>query len=656
MTGQVDPRLAVALRVARRENLKPPPRLNLVEWADEYRFLSPEASSEPGKWHTSRVEVARGMMLAVSDPNVHEITVMCCTQLAKTELILNIIGYFVHQDPAPMLVIQPTEHIAEAFSKDRVDPMFRDSPALRDRLGDKKSRSGNNTILHKQFPGGHLTMVGANAPGNLAMRPVRVVLCDEVDKYPTSAGGEGDPIKLASERSATFWNYLIIKTCSPTIEGRSRIALEYEASDKRVYEVPCPHCDERLEMKWENVTWPEGEPEAAAYVCGACGVKWTEPDRLRAIKAGQWRATAAFKGHAGFKVSKLASPWEPLAKLAAKWESCKGNPELMKTFYNTQLAEVFKDIADAPEWQRLYDKREKYAPNTVPAEVGFLTAGVDVQKDRLELEIVGWCRDKRSYSIDYRVIVGDTEDEGPTGPWAELGAMLVGEQWEHESGANVPLRYTAVDSGYRTSIVYDFCRKIGMSRVAPVKGREDQALVISAPRAIDRKRDGKTAPRGVKLYTVGSSMIKAEFYAWLRLNKDTEAGTVPPGYCHFPEYDERHFRELTSERVGVKLVRGYPREVWEKTPGVRNEPLDCRVYARAAAAIVGIDRLRDRDWEKLFEQLGTKAPPPSSPPQDAGKASPAAKPAEPEPSTVAKPAPAAPAAKPRRSSFWDRRR
>lgn len=594
-------KLAEALAKARRENLKPPPTLDLVQWADTYRFLSAEASSEPGRWKTSRVEVARGPMMAVTEPGVREITVMSCTQLMKTEVLLNIIGYFIHQDPAPMLLLQPTVNIAKAFSKDRVDSMCRDTPALRGRVRDKKSRDSGNTMQHKQFPGGHLTMVGANAPGDLAMRPVRVVLCDEVDKYPASAGDEGDPIKLAAERSATFWNRLIVKTCSPTIEGASRIALEYEQSDRRVFEVPCPHCDHRAEMRWENVIWPEGEPDLAMYACPECGALWKEAERQDAIGRGTWRATAPFRGHAGFKASKLASPWEPIGALAVKFERAQGNPELLKTFYNTQLAETYKDQGEKPAWEPIYERREEYPIGTAPADVAFLTCGVDVQKDRWELEIVGWCPGRRSYSVDYRVILGDTANKDE---WGKIAAVLF-EKWPHASGVELPLRMMCIDSGYRTSEVYAFCRQFGLGRVAPVKGKDDQQPIISSPRAIDFRRDGK-AIKGVKIYTVGVSTAKAELYGWLKLERPK--GAPPPaGWCHFPQYSESHFKELTSEHTITKLVRGYAREQWTKTPGLRNEPLDCRVYARAAAAIVGMDRMKPADWTAVFGTYGLPA-------------------------------------------------
>lgn len=580
---------------ARAQNLKPPPKLNLVEWADEYRYLSREASSQPGRWRTSQVEVARGPMLAVTEPGVREITIMACTQLLKTELILNLIGYFCDQDPAPMLAIQPTVNLAQSFSKDRVTPMFRDTPVLQGKLSDVRAREGGNTILSKQFPGGHITFVGANSPTDLASRPVRVVLCDEVDKYPWDAGGEGDPIRLAFERSATFFNRLLIKACSPTVEGRSRIDAEYESSDKRVYQVPCQHCGHRAEMQWENVTWPEGQPELAGYACGECGVIWTEAERRRSISQGTWVATAPFKGHAGFRVNKLASPWEPLSVLAEKWERIKatGNPEQLKTFFNTQLAQTFKEAQEAPPWQDLADRKKSYPLNRPPRGVLFLTAGVDVQKDRVEVEIVGWGRGGRSWSIDYRVIHGYTSRPEV---WTKLGALL-SETWTTEDGALLNIQLMAVDSGYNTSKVYAFARKHG-SRVASIKGKDNQPTIIIPPKTIDVARSGKRLPYSVKLYTVGVGVVKDEVYGALRLTPNDD-GSTPDGYCDFPDYTEEHFKALTAETKALVLVRGYPREIWQKPPGARNEQLDCRVYARAAAAIVGMDRMKPADWDAL---------------------------------------------------------
>lgn len=616
LTATLERRLAEV----RRRALRPPPKLNLVQWADRHRYLSREASALPGKWSTSHVEVARGPMMAYSQPAVHTLTVMCCTQLLKTELMLNITGYHMHQDPAPIIVMQPTVSMGEAFSKDRVDPMLRDSPALSEHVPKKKSREGGNTILHKQFPGGQLTIIGANAPGELAMRPVRIVLRDEVDKYPEDVGGEGDPLAIIAERAATFWNHKIVNACSPTVEGRSRIAREYESGDQRVFEPPCPHCGHREEMRWEMVRWPEGKPEEAMYHCPGCGAGWSEPERQRALKAAGklpefidengchhgygWRATKPFNGHASFRASKLASPWEPMPKLAEKWVKAQSDVQLLKAFMNTQLAETWKEKGEAPEWQRLYDRRELYGRNVVPLGGVLLTAGVDVQKDRIEVELVAWGRRMQTWSIDYRVFMGDTADpDGPESPWRQLDAMLA-EQWEHESGVFMQLRVMAVDTGYNTQTVYNWCRKYPNNRVMAIKGDEHGATLIGQPKPVDVMRNGKRIARGLKLWHIALDIAKSELYGWLRQDRPSEDDTLlPVGWARFPEYGEEYFRQLTAEQLVSKVVRGYRRWQWEKTRE-RNEALDCRVYARAAAAMAGIDRWKEPQWAELERSLG----------------------------------------------------
>lgn len=587
--------LAERLKQSRKNTLAPSPKLNLVQWADQYRYLSPESSSIPGKWRTSNVEAARGPMLAVTDPKVKKITVMGPTQLLKTELINNIVGYFIHQDPAPMIVMQPTGKMAEAWSKDRLDKMLRDTPAIAGRVKDKRSRDSDNTILHKSFPGGHITVVGSNSPSDLAMRPVRVVLCDEVDKYPESAGKEGDPIKLIEERSDTFWNALAVRVCSPTIQGRSRIEAEYELSDKRVYNGRCPHCNQLDELKWENVKWDEADPEGtSAYVCSQCHTSWSETDRLKAIAAGEYVATASFNGHAGFKVNKLASPWQPVNVLVKKWLEANESPEKLKTFVNTQLAETWVEKGEVPEYKRLHERRELWSVNQLQPGVVFLTAGADVQKDRIELEVVGWGRDKQSWSVDYRIIMGDT---GTAAPWVELDKVL-SETWKTASGNEVQLRMLAIDSGYNTQHVYDWVRRHPADRVRAVKGSDHLQMAFGQPKDIDVARDGSRLRRVSKVWPVGVSVIKSELYSWLKLDGAGDDGKYLPGFCHFPQYDEDYFKRLCSEQLVKKTVNGRTLYRWIKIHE-RNEPLDCRIYARAAAAMFGIDRFSVVDWDRL---------------------------------------------------------
>lgn len=540
----------------------------------------------------------------------------------NTEFILNVIGFHVDQDPAPMIVMQPTVELAEAFSKDRVDKMIEVTPALQGKVADRKSRDGGNTILHKQFPGGHITMIGANAPGQLAMRPVRIVLCDEVDKYPASAGEEGDPIKLLSERAATFWNYKRVFTCSPTVEGRSRIQIEYEAGDQRVFEVDCPHCGHRHEMQWRSVRWPAGQPERAAYHCPECGAAWTETERQRAIVAAMnrppavidgvhhgygWRAQKPFKGHASFRVSKLASPWEDMGKLAAKFEEAKASQELLKTFVNTQLAETWKERGDAPEWKRLYERREDYPTNRPPMGVRALTAWADVQKDRIEVEVVGWGRNRESWSVDYRVFMGDTSDvDAPC--WGELSAML-NEDWEHASGVRMRLDRLGVDSGYNTQTVYAWARKHDRARVMVTKGVDTAPVLIGVPQAKEVSAGGKRIQRGVRVWNIGTNLAKSELYGFLRLERPIDpAAPMPSGFCHFPQYGDEYFRQLTAEQsVARKNRRGYITYEWQKTRD-RNEALDCRIGNRALAVAMGLDRWTEERWSERDAELGLNQP------------------------------------------------
>lgn len=582
--------------------------MTLPEWADTFRVLSRESSSEPGPWDTSRVEPARGPMLAATDPAVHTVTLQCATQTMKTELINNVVGYYVHLDPCPIMVMQPTEKMAAAWSKDRLEKMVRDTPVLQDLVAEKKSREGSNTIYHKEFPGGHVTMVGANAPSDLAMRPIRILLCDEVDKYPVSAGKEGDPIKLAAERTATFWNAKKIFVCSPTVEGRSRIASEYDQSDKRIYEMPCPHCDVFQEMMWNQVRWEHDDAATAAYYCEQCGEAWSEVERLRAIRRGRWRATAPFKGHAGFRVSKLASPWEPLSRLVEKFLDAKKDPEKLKVFVNTQLAETWKEKGDAPDWERLYDRREPYKVGTVPDGVVFLTAGVDIQENRIEVEVVGWGRDKQSWSIEVLIFDGPTATAGdaPGDVWRKLGAIL-NSAWHDAGGTAYSIQVMAVDSGYRTQTVYNWARQFPMNRVIAVKGSDRQPILINSGTFVDVRKSNRTMRRGFKVFSVGVGVAKSELYGWLRLPSPLPDEPALPGYCHFPEYEAEFFKQLTAETIMKKVVNGHPVYHWEKTRE-RNEALDRRVYARVAASYYGIDRFREEHWEHLASHKVKSSP------------------------------------------------
>jgi phage terminase large subunit GpA-like protein len=610
--------LAERLRQVRQDVLKPSPKLTLVEWADTYRMLSPEASAEAGKWNTSRVPVVRGIMEAVTHDETHIVSVMCSTQYLKTELLLNAIGYYAHQDPAPMIIMQPTVGMAEAFSKDRVAPMFRDTEPLKAKLSDSK-RVSESTILHKTFQGGHLTMVGSNSAGELAMRPVRIVLCDEVDKYPNSAGKEGDPIKLLSERCATFWNYKIIHTCSPTTEGQSRIAVEFENGDQRIFEPVCHHCGHRHELDWANVKWHNDDVETTAYYCPECGGAWNDVERLRNVKTVYdeepyfdddgiyhgygWRGLKPFKGHASFRANKLTSPWEPLSKIVKKFIDAKDSKEMLKTFINTQLAQTWKEKGEAPPWKSLYLRREDYKLNVIPMKACVITAWADVQKDRIEVEIVAWAEKRESWSVDYRVYMGDTANLDSE-CYTRM-SELFNEQFTHESGVTLMIDRVGIDSGYNTQVVYNWARqhRDKHERVMVTKGHETLPVIIGIPTAKDANSQGKRARRGIKVWNIGTNIAKSELYGFLRQDIPDEGKSLPDGWCHFPQYDEEYFRMLTAEEWVVKKVKGYDKGGFFKSYE-RNEALDCRVGNRALSHAIGVDRWGEEQWQNRRDSLG----------------------------------------------------
>lgn len=584
------------LKLAFKNNMKPMPKMNLVEWADTFRVL-PDNSAEPGPWKTSRVEVARGPMLSATDPNVTQVTIMACVQLLKTELLNNIVGYFIHLEPSPIIFVNPKKEMAEAWSKERFTKMVNAMPVLKDLFNDNR-RGNGNTILNKQFPGGQIAMVSARNPTDLASRACRIVCCDEVDKY--IAGVEGDPIKIVWERSRTFGDRAkLFVACSPTVEGSSRIELEYFQSDMRVFIQPCVHCDHKAELDWENVIIPTDDdgdrnPEKAFYACPECGSEWSERDRRYSIRNGYWEAkNPKVTHHHGYKCSAFASPFIDVPGMARKFVDCGEEAEALKVFYNTILARTWREKGEQPDWKRMYDNREAYQKGTVPSGVLLITIGIDVQKDYLVYEVVGWGRGKVSWSIDAGVISGKIGDAETKKALTEF----LDRKYKTSNGIDILPEKTCIDSGYDTQDVYAFCREYGDPRkVIPVKGDEKLKQNFATPRPVDVNFKGERIARGVMLWGVGVDVVKTQVYRWFNLDKPLDNQPDPDGYCHFPEYEEEFFKQLTAEQlVSKKDNRGYITYIWEKTRR-DNHYLDCRVYARAGAAMVQMDRFDEKDW------------------------------------------------------------
>lgn len=594
-----------AILELRSKILKPTPRLNLVEWADEYRYLSPESSSTPGKWNTDLVEAARGPMLAVTEPGVKKITVMGPTQLLKTEFLNNVVGYFISQDPAPIIVMQPIEKLADTWATDRLEPMLRDTPILHGLVKDKRERDSGNTKLHKAFPGGQITVVSAGSASDVASRPVRVVLMDEIDKY-KNIGNEGDPEKLLEQRSDTFWNAVSIAVCSPTTEGVSKIAARFAESDQRFFHGFCPHCETFEKLEWQHVKWTDNDPLSAQYQCSHCGELWTEIDRLKAIKHGQYFATKPFTGHAGFNVNAIASPWQPLSKLVEKFLEAKKDPDKLKVFVNTSLAETWKPAVDLPDHDRLFERREQYEIGAVPnGDIKFLTMGVDVQADRLEAHVVGWTRNKQSYSIDYRVLMGPTHAQES---WNQLKELISRQYPVAGTTREMPISFICVDSGFNTSHVHAFIQNYSPNKVRALKGSDSLQAFYKMGSDISHNFDGSKNKFSHKTWVAGSSFIKTDFYNNLKLPVQDENGERPANYNHFPQYEMDFFKGICAE----SLILEKGKYVWKKHFN-RNEPLDTWIYSRVAASMFGLDRFKPQDWDALDGILELEAAPKALP-------------------------------------------
>ena len=512
-------------------------------------------------------------MDAISDPTLRDIVVMAGAQVGKTEMLLNVIGFHIHHDPAPILLVQPTLEMAQAFSKDRLAPMLRDTPALKYKVKDPRSRDANNTTTHKVFTGGHISLVGSNSAAGLASRPIRVVLCDEVDRYPSSAGSEGSPILLARKRSATFHNRKMVMVSTPTNKGASMIESQYEESDKRQYFVPCEDCGTVQTLKWSQVQWEKDRPETAFYSCEACGSVWDDPKRNRAVRKGEWVATADDTGIAGFHINGLYSPWTMMADAVRDFLVAKKAPDTLRVFVNTFLAETWEDqgetVGDID-----FQSREDDWGETVPDEIVVVTAGIDVQDDRLELEIVGWGRDEESWSLGYKTLYGD-----PSTPhlWNDLDNILK-VAYTTESGRQLGIRAACIDSGgHYTQAVYNFVRPREGRRIFAIKGMGgEQRPLVSRP---TKNNIGK-----IKLFAVGTFPIKELIFSRLRVQSEGA------GYCHFPagRSDEYYQQLANSEKIVTKYQKGFPRRDFVKTR-TRNEALDCRVYAYAALCILSLN-------------------------------------------------------------------
>lgn len=582
-----------------KNGLKPLPKTSVSHWADNYRMLSSGISAEPGKWKTSRAPYQKDIMNAFTEPGIHRVVVKSSSQIGKSDMMNNVIGRFAHLDPCAIMMIQPTIDMAQDYSKTRIAPMIRDTKVLNNLFYDVKSRDANNTILSKVFPGGRLIMCGANSPAGLASRPIRILLADEVDRFPDSAGTEGDPVDLAAKRMTTFWNSCMGLFSTPTNEGTSRIDEEYLAGTQEEWQHKCPNCGEYhllrhidMTVDYKEIKTPSGKKTVIVndvkWRCPHCGFSFSEKEMKQTPQKYISRNADALKnGIRSFFVNGFTSPWMTWTRIMREWLEAKGDPEREKVIMNTVFGESYKQKGAFEDEQIFLRRRESYGAE-LPNGVLLLTAAIDTQDNRLEYEVVGWGKEEECWGIRKGIVLG-APNQART--WKEIDNIL-DKTYHFADGKGLKVVRTFIDSGgHYTSDVYNYCQKNFYKQRFAIKGRGGPGIPLIYKIA---KANNAKAP----LILLGVDDGKQQIMD--RLSIDSPG----PLYFHFPQdegikelsnrgYDDLYFKGIISEHKKVYKRNGVLREVWETTKNVRNEPLDLRNYNLACMKSL------QPDWVKL---------------------------------------------------------
>ena len=570
-----------------RLGLELPPRLTVSQWADGHRYIAAGTGPEPGRWRTDRTPYAREPMDVFNDPDVDTVVLKWSSQVAKTEVLINVAAYFIAQDPAPQMFVLPDLQLSDSFSRSRFGPTINATPSLLERVGAHMSRSTATTILEKNYPGGDIVFAGANSPSSLASRPRRIVLLDEIDKYKANIGNDGDPIKQTFQRTQNFWNRKKALASTPTIENLSAIDEWFKRSDQRFFEVPCDHCGTFDSLEWENVRWQKGKPDTARYICPHCEGEHNQAQIFRMVRHGHWKARAAFNGVAGFHVWAIYSPWVSMADLAAEWEEAEGKPNEEQTFVNLKLGRCYNPTKEASTTvDELLARKSDYGPSAdanyvVPFEVLLITAAVDVQANRFEITFLGWGENDRKWVLDHVIHYDD-----PTNPSAfvRMDTERLERTFQHPSGHEMRVEAVVVDAGNWQQIVLEFVRE----KRASFKPYYATKGVGGWGRPIIQESKEKFS-RGARLHILGVDDGKATAYQELATRPNTDTGTKDYR-VHFPRHLERtYFEQLLGEVIKIEYQNGRPVPKWYPRPGVRNEALDCFVGAMAARYTLSVD-------------------------------------------------------------------
>lgn len=552
------------VRRAALRSLIPPQRIPLAQWMEANIRLPESVSAVSGKLQLWPPQI--GIANAISDPEIERITLVKPVRVGFTTLLSGTIASYVANEPSPILVLLPTESDCRGYMVDDIEPIFEASAALQGLLKVDSESNNRSTLLSRKFAGGSLKVIAAKAPRNLRRHNVRILLEDEIDAMEVTA--EGDPTTLAERRTLSFANRKIIKGSSPIYED-GPILRSYGQSDQRIFECPCPLCGSFFEILWSHIKWLPDKPATAACECPHCKEQIDESHKTSMVAKGAWRITKPeVIGHAGFRLNALVSNLKNAswAKLVAEFIEAKRNPETLQVFINTILAEGWREGGEDLDDSALINRAEAFGLEAIPESVMFITAGVDVQDDRLEVTFLGFSKDE-IFALGHKVIWGNSLHETT---WAELDSLLRSE-WQHPKGGKLKLEAAIIDSGDggATETVYNFCRPRFGRKIMAGKG-------MAGRRPIVAKSDSRKAP----LFIVGVDEAKSNLFNRLQSGRTIRFSD---------SLEAEYFSQLTSERRTITYSRGMPVRTFVRKLGYRAEALDCFVYGLAAKHLVNIN-------------------------------------------------------------------
>lgn len=555
--------------------LSPPEQLTVSEWAEQYRILDSKSAAMPGPWSNDVTPYLVGVMDEFNNYETERIIFVKPTQIGGTEALQNMIGYIVVQDPAPTMIVYPTDVLAKSVSENRLQPMLKATPEI------AKKFDENSSLLELQFDGMYISLVGSNSPSGLASKPIRFLMMDEVDKYPGASSREADPIKLAMERTKTFHNRKVYITSTPTLKT-GHIWQEKEKADiEKHYFVPCPHCGEFIEFKFQNIRFPDDEgmsyadrAEFATYVCQECGCIITDNDKHNMLKQGEWRVVrhnTKYVRNVAFWINTLYSPFVRWADIAKEFLLSKDDPEDFQNFVNSWLAEPWEDTKLKTSAELVMERQTELPALVVPSWAKLLTGGVDVQETSLYWTIRAWGDFLTSQNIAH----------GQALSFEEIDRVM-NIEYRTEDGDVAVVNLCLVDSGDQTDMVYDFVSSHS-DWALPVKGASHAQL--SHYKLSKVNREGSSA-NGMTLVLTDGDKYKDMIAG--RMSKPNGRGS----WMVHADCDMEYATQVTNEhKVNVKSG-GQVRQTWkEKYTHADNHYLDAEVYCMAAADIMGVRTL-----------------------------------------------------------------